>query len=81
MHPRADLLQQMPHPGEDKVVKCPTISRRGMHAFGIDEAITCARGKKYETLFFRLPTPYAPPHPTHLRSQSCPAAYYFRSRA
>ena len=23
-HPRADLLPQMPHPGEDKVVKCPT---------------------------------------------------------
>ena len=22
-HPRADLLSQMPHPGEDKVVKCP----------------------------------------------------------
>ena len=26
-HPRADLLQQMPHPGEDKVVKCPTNAR------------------------------------------------------
>ena len=23
-HPRADLLRQMPHPGEDKAVKCPT---------------------------------------------------------
>ena len=23
-HPQADLLPQMPHPGEDKVVKCPT---------------------------------------------------------
>ena len=22
-HPRADLLPRMPHPGEDKVVKCP----------------------------------------------------------
>ena len=22
-HPRADLLPQMPHPEEDKVVKCP----------------------------------------------------------
>ena len=28
-HPRADLLQQMPHPGEDKVVKCPTNAPRG----------------------------------------------------
>ena len=30
-HPRADLLPQMPHPGEDKVVKCPT-NARGTHA-------------------------------------------------
>ena len=28
-HPRADLLPQMPHPGEDKVVKCPTNAREG----------------------------------------------------
>ena len=25
--PRADLLLQMPHPGEGKVVKCPTNAR------------------------------------------------------
>ena len=28
-HPRADLLRQMAHPGEDKVVKCPTNARGG----------------------------------------------------
>ena len=28
-HPRADLLRQMPHPREDKVVKCPTNARWG----------------------------------------------------
>ena len=40
-HPRADLLPQMPHPGEDKVVKCPT-NARGEHPrswVGIDGAI------------------------------------------
>ena len=38
-HPRADLLLQMHHPGEDKVVKCPTNARGGVRAFGIDETI------------------------------------------
>ena len=28
-HPLADLLLQMFHPGEDKVVKCPTNTSRG----------------------------------------------------
>ena len=28
-HPRADLLLQMPHPGEEKVVKCLTNAREG----------------------------------------------------
>ena len=28
-HPRADLLPHMPHPGEVKVVKCPTNARGG----------------------------------------------------
>ena len=44
-HPQADLLQQMPHPGEEKAVKCPTNTqggggRGGMRALGIDGAIT-----------------------------------------
>ena len=40
-HPRADLLPQMPHPGEEKVVKFPTNAQGGgeMHAIGIDRAI------------------------------------------
>ena len=38
-HPRADLLQQMPHPGEDKVLKCPTNAWGGVRAVGIDGAI------------------------------------------
>ena len=38
-HPRADLLPQMPHPGEDKVVKCPTNTAEGMRVVGIDGAI------------------------------------------
>ena len=42
-HPRADLLLQMPHPGEDKVVKCPTNAQGrgggGMRTLGIDGAI------------------------------------------
>ena len=41
-HPWAGLLPQMPHPGEDKVVKCPTNARRGMRAVGIDGAIILA---------------------------------------
>ena len=28
-HPRADLLPQMPYPGEDKDVKCPINARGG----------------------------------------------------
>ena len=28
-HARADLLPQMPHPGKDKVVKCPTNAAGG----------------------------------------------------
>ena len=28
-HPRVDLLQQMPHPGEDKVVICPSNAQGG----------------------------------------------------
>ena len=39
-YPRADLLQQMPHPGKDKVVKCPTNARGGMRADEMDGAIT-----------------------------------------
>ena len=41
-HPRADLLPQIPHPGEDKVVKRPTNARGGgggMRPDGIDGAI------------------------------------------
>ena len=42
-HPRADLLPQMPHPGEDKVVKCLTNTRGGggggLCTLGIDRAI------------------------------------------
>ena len=44
-HPQADRLPPMPHPGEDKVVKCPTNARGGggggggMSAVGIDGAI------------------------------------------
>ena len=43
-HPRADLLWQMPHPGEDKVVQCRQMPRcggrgKGMHEVGIDRAI------------------------------------------
>ena len=43
LHPRADLFRQMPHPGEDKAVKCPTNARRGggMRTLGIDGAISC----------------------------------------
>ena len=45
--PRANLLPQMPQPGEDKVVKCPTNAPEGsggwgggaMRAVGIDGAI------------------------------------------
>ena len=37
---RVDLLRQMPHPGEDKAVKCPTNARGGgVCALGIDGAI------------------------------------------
>ena len=35
-HPRADLLPQIPHPGEDKVVKRPTNARGGGNAPGWD---------------------------------------------
>ena len=46
-HLWADLLPQMPHPGEDKVVKCLTNAPAGggggggggMRAVGIDRAI------------------------------------------
>ena len=41
-HPRADLLLQMPHPGEEKVVKCFTNAREGgggVRAVGIDGAL------------------------------------------
>ena len=37
-HPLADLLPQMPHPGEDKVVKCPTNSRGGGGGGGVARA-------------------------------------------
>ena len=39
--PPADLLQQMPHPGEDKVVQCLTNAKGGggMRNAGIDGAI------------------------------------------
>lgn len=42
-HPQTDLLQQMSHPGEDKVVRCPTNAPRGggglMSRLGIDRGI------------------------------------------
>ena len=57
-HPWADLLRQMPHPGEDKAVKCPTNARgggAGECALGIDGAITSSKrtlGDIQGTLFF-----------------------------
>ena len=45
-HPWADPLQQIPHPGEDKVAKCPSNAQGGgggggggMHMAGIDKTI------------------------------------------
>ena len=38
-HPRADLLPQMPHPGEDKVVKCPTNTRGGCTRLELTEPL------------------------------------------
>ena len=42
-HRRDELLRQIPHPGEDNAVKCPTNARGGMRALGIDGAKTVHR--------------------------------------
>ena len=48
-HPGADLLPQMPHPGEAKVVKCPTNAGGGggACAVGIGGAITLIVQQSY----------------------------------
>ena len=57
--PRADLLPQMPHPGEDKVVKCPTNARGGCALLELTESLMgLSRFTEQVFMIYRRILPY-----------------------